>query len=243
MKDDIPRLRMFAGPNGSGKTTIKSVITAEMLGIYINPDEIENDINNYGFLNFQNYEINPAYQEVLNFLIHSPLLINKNLTNDINQLQWNENKLVFNNVKVNSYFASVIADFIRRKLVEEKKSFTFETVMSSSDKIQFLSDAQKKGYRTYLYYIATDDPGINISRIQYRVKMGGHAVTEDKIVKRYQSSIELLREAIKFTNRAYIFDNSTQEYIWLAEITDGKLLEIKNNHLPLWFRQAILDQF
>ena len=31
---------MFAGPNGSGKSTIKAVIRPELLGVYINPDEI-----------------------------------------------------------------------------------------------------------------------------------------------------------------------------------------------------------
>lgn len=44
MNIQIPRLRMFAGPNGSGKTTIKTVIRPELLGIYINPDEIEKNI-------------------------------------------------------------------------------------------------------------------------------------------------------------------------------------------------------
>ena len=41
MKLDIPRLRVFAGPNGSGKSTIKDVINTNLLGVYINPDEIE----------------------------------------------------------------------------------------------------------------------------------------------------------------------------------------------------------
>ena len=39
-----PRLRMFAGPNGSGKSTIKAVLRPELLGVYVNPDEIEQDI-------------------------------------------------------------------------------------------------------------------------------------------------------------------------------------------------------
>lgn len=45
MNKGIPRLRMFAGPNGSGKSTFKSIIRPELLGIYINPDEIEDDSN------------------------------------------------------------------------------------------------------------------------------------------------------------------------------------------------------
>jgi predicted ABC-type ATPase len=45
--ETTPRLRMFAGPNGSGKTTIKSVLNRKLLGIYINPDEIEAEINKF----------------------------------------------------------------------------------------------------------------------------------------------------------------------------------------------------
>ena len=40
----IPRLRMFAGPNGSGKSTLNAVINPSLLGVYVNPDEIEKQI-------------------------------------------------------------------------------------------------------------------------------------------------------------------------------------------------------
>lgn len=124
-------------------------------------------------------------------------------------MRFNDQKLSFHDVSPNAYFASVAADFIRQKLIERLKSFTFETVMSFPDKIEVLSKAQSKGYRTYLYYVATENPEINISRVRYRVSRGGHSVPEDKIVSRYKRSLDLLKQAIKFTHRAYIFDNST----------------------------------
>jgi predicted ABC-type ATPase len=49
----------------------------------------------------------------------------------------------------NAYFASVAADFIRQKLIETSKSFTFETVISFPDKIELLRKAQSRGYRAY----------------------------------------------------------------------------------------------
>jgi predicted ABC-type ATPase len=111
------------------------------------------------------------------------------------------------------------------------------------DKIEFLQRAQSNGYRTYLYYVATEDPAINISRVQYRVKMGGHSVPEDKIISRYKRSLDLLKEAIPFTNRAYIFDNSSHKHVWLAEITDGQLLEMKTDLVPAWFKNALESKF
>ena len=145
---------------------------------------------------------------------------------------------------VNAYFASVIADFLRCKLLERRIPFTIETVMSSPDKVKLLETAQRLGYRTYLYYIATDDPEINISRVRNRVRQGGHDVPEDKIVSRYGRSLNLLMDAIAHTNRAYIFDNSTQDQTrtWLAEVTDGRVLEMRTDLMPAWFKRAVWDK-
>ena len=55
MSTATPRMRMFAGPNGSGKSTIKGVIEPELLGVYINPDDIEKEIVSFGFLDFSFY--------------------------------------------------------------------------------------------------------------------------------------------------------------------------------------------
>ncbi|HHX7304724.1 TPA: zeta toxin family protein [Legionella anisa] len=243
MNNETPRLRMFAGPNGSGKSTFKSIIRPELLGVFVNPDEIEQAIQNYDFLDLKNYRVATTEEEILDYFYNSTLLKNADLLDDAFNLSFNDDKLSFFNVSVNAYFASVAADFIRHKLIECSKSFTFETVMSFTDKIELLQKAQSRGYRTYLYYVATEDPVINISRVSYRVKMGGHSVPEDKIVSRYQRSIDLLSEAIQFTNRAYIFDNSTHEHIWLAEITNGKSLEMKTDRVPAWFKKALGDKF
>lgn len=145
---------------------------------------------------------------------------------------------------VNSYFASVAADFLRQQLLVQKSSFTLETVMSSHDKVKLLEQAQQLGYRAYLYFIATDDPAINISRVENRVKQGGHPVPEQKIISRYHRSLDFLLDAIRYTNRAYIFDNSghNQERTWLAEITSGRDIEIKTDSVPAWFTKAVMGK-
>ncbi len=101
------------------------------------------------------------------------------------------------------------------------------------------------GQSTYLYFIATDDPAINVSRVRNRVRLGGHPVPEDKIAPRYHRSLALLPDAVRATNRAYIFDNSggRGEHTWLAEITDGRTLDLKTNPVPAWLKRALLDPF
>lgn len=146
------------------------------------------------------------------------------------------------NVEINSYFASVTADFIRRQLLLFGYSFSFETVMSSPDKIEFLLKARQQNYRTYLYYVATDDPEINISRVRRRVKTGRHDVPKNKIISRYYRSLDLLTEAVKHSNRAYIFDNSGKKSFLIAEVTNAETLEIKTTSLPLWCKKYLLDK-
>jgi predicted ABC-type ATPase len=235
---------MFAGPNGSGKSTLKSVLSPELLGVYLNPDEIENNIRAHGWLDLAAFDVSTSPEEILAFFKQATLLQKAGLTAAAECLRFSEGKLLFHDVAVNSYFASVAADFLRRKLMQRKTTFTIETVMSSPDKIALLEKAQALGYRTYLYYIATADPAINVSRVRSRVQQGGHDVPEDKIVSRYDRSLRLLMEAISHAHRAYIFDNSAdgQSRTWLAEITDGRVLELKTDRMPAWFKRAVWDK-
>ncbi len=238
----IPRLRMFAGPNGSGKSTLNSIISKELLGIYINPDEIEKEIVKFDFLDLSAYGIKTNKEEVLSFFENHPLLKKVDvLWDELYMLKFVDNKIDFSDILINSYYASVCADFIRHQLLKAKISFTFETVMSSKDKVEFLKKAQDAGYRTYLYFIATQDPTVNISRVHNRVKLGGHSVPKDKIVSRYYRSLKLLSEAVKYSSRAYIFDNSSQEKLWIAQINNGKVFTFKSEIVPQWVNEYLID--
>jgi predicted ABC-type ATPase len=219
----VPRLRMFAGPNGSGKSTIKAMVPKKLLGVYLNPDEIQKDIEDRGFLNVRDYGVETKREEILPFFLNSTLLQKAELDDEASCLHFTDGKLDFFEVSVNAYFASV---------------------MSSPDKVALLEKAQSLGYRTYLYYIATDDPAINVARVKARVNLGGHDVPESKIVTRYARSLDLLMEAVKHTNRAYLFDNSRQgsDRLWVAEITEGHDLELKCDPMPLWFQKSIWDK-
>jgi predicted ABC-type ATPase len=237
---------MFAGPNGSGKSTLKSYLPSALLGVYLNPDEIEQEIRGRGFLDFGGYGVTTTVAEVLPFFTGSSFLSAAGYAAASAKLGFAAGRLDFSRVEVNSYLASVAGDFLRQKLLAQQTTFTFETVMSHRSKVDLLAQAQAAGYRTYLYFVATDDPTINISRVRNRVKLGGHAVPEDRIAQRYHRSLGLLLEAIRHTNRAYVFDNSgdnaDHKHTWLAEITGGRTLELKTDRIPSWFKRALLDK-
>lgn len=237
--DSKPRLRMFAGPNGSGKSTIKEVLPPELLGVYINPDEIEKRLREDGGLPLADFAVTTSLEELQAFFRSARLLQRADLAGIVGQMSLADGVLCFGAAPINSYIASVTADFLRHQLLASQTSFTFETVMSSADKVEFLCKAHAQGFRTYLYFVATEDPEINISRVAARVQAGGHNVPEDKIRSRYTRSLGLLLQAIRCTDRAYIFDNSMDQRLWIAEVTDGRDVEVKTGQLPVWFVDAL----
>lgn len=237
---------MFAGPNGSGKSTLKSSLPVELLGVYLNADEIEGQVRETGYLDLSSYGVTAPRDDVLAFFTGSSFLESAGLGASARALAFAEGRLDFSHVPMNSYLASVVVDLLRTHLLQARTSFTFETVMSHPDKVEVLARARRAGFRTYLYFVATDDPAINISRVRNRVALGGHPVPEDRIVSRYHRSLDLLMDAIRHTHRAYIFDNSGDcsdpRQAWLAEVTDGAELELKSDQIPSWFRRAVLDK-
>jgi len=152
------------------------------------------------------------------------------------------NNLLSLSAVIDSYLAADLAEFIRQQLLEVGKSFTYETVMTHESKIGFLEHAQKNGYKVYLYYIATEDPAININRVAVRVAQEGHNVPPAVIESRYFRSLENLKNAVKKSNRAYVFDNSGKQAELIVEVADG--VDVRRNdaiEVPNWVANYLLS--
>lgn len=237
---------MFAGPNGSGKTTIiKNFPKKIPLGIYVNADDIEKELRETGYIALKKYELKSTTYEIQQFIktrgisgykLRRPQVFAK--------FSVRNNKLKINTKTINSYYSADIAEFIRQKLLVKGISFSFETVLSHASKLEFLKEARKAGYKVYLYYVATDSPEININRVGIRVAKNGHPVKSDIIRKRYYRSLELLLDTIKLSNRAYLFDNSGRYYELVAEVTEGKRVQVLDidKMIPSWFFQYVYEK-
>lgn len=218
------RMRVFAGPNGSGKTTIFKEILRNSkvnLGVYINADEIEMQLKEFQTVDFNQFQISVSDVQLKAFFIQSTFSPVKRSEPDLFQKLTVEKNVLTISTAVDSYLAADLAEFVRQCLVAQEISFTYETVLSFPDKIKFLEETRKKGYKVYLYFIATEDPYININRVNVRVAQNGHFVAPEIIRKRYYRSLNNLKNAVKQTNRAYIFDNTGTSANLVAEITDG----------------------
>lgn len=67
----------------------------------------------------------------------------------------------------------------------------------------------------------------------------------DKIVQRYKRCLELVAEALNQAYRAFLFDNSSDEPTWLAQLTpEGALqLKVEADALPGWFKTWVAPHF
>lgn len=229
---------MFAGPNGSGKSRIKSVLDSELLGVYLNADDIQRAFLAGGF-SIERLQLETSNEAISQFWSQASILPPGEREN-IPELADNIVRLY----EPNGYGAAAFTEFLRQELIQARVSFSFETVMSHRSKVDILSEAKRAGYRTYLYFICTEDPEINLARIKTRVSQGGHDVPEEKVRDRYKRSLALLPDAIRHCDRAYIFDNSAADAdrVWIAEFQQGRemRLNVPEDRLPSWFRNSVL---
>lgn len=108
--------------------------------------------------------------------------------------------------------AAQMAERMRKEAISEKKSFSFETVLSTDRNLSLLKHAKEEGYFIRCIYVLTVDPVINVARVKERVLSGGHGVPEDKIRIRYDRALKLLPELINLCDIVHIYDNSVQPY-------------------------------
>lgn len=104
--------------------------------------------------------------------------------------------------------AAKYATALREQCLNNLESCIFETVFSSEEKVTYLKRAEDLGYFVRLFFVSTDHPTINASRVAQRVMEGGHDVPIPKIVSRYYKAITNCCIASTFVDRLYVYDNS-----------------------------------
>ena len=238
-----PRLRMLAGPNGSGKSTLAAQLSSDYA------------VNLYRFLNadllfaevVQSHRTACPFSidnaELVQFVARSTYPREYKRPFESGEIYIDgEDYLHFSANGINSYSVAIVADFFKEQYLKHRISFSFETVFSHPAKIDILRRAQAAGFKTYMYFVATENPVINVNRIKERVALGGHDVPEEKTWSRYLRCMEQVRYALPYLNRAYFFDNSTEQSIYLAEYESEVGFSRHSELLPSWFRRFVLGE-
>ncbi|MBE7076515.1 MAG: hypothetical protein E7374_01330 [Clostridiales bacterium] len=136
--------------------------------------------------------------------------------------------------------ASKVATNLRNTLIEQRKDFAFETVLSTERNLNLMKNAKEKGYEIYCIYCLTRSPQINIDRVQQRVKEGGHSVDDETIEKRYIKCLELLPKVIEVSDKMFIYDNSDNYQLLLIK-KENNIIIITNDYNDEWLLQNIVN--
>ena len=145
------RLRVFAGPNGSGKSTVIQFVrnyivkgNAIDFGFYINADDIATKLR-AGSFRFHTYNILVNNKEFVKVTMGSGL-INEKFPEEIfkKSYKFKNNTIVLKDKDADERLAQIIADFLRKKLLQEKKRFSFETVFSHLSKLDIMQQAKDR---------------------------------------------------------------------------------------------------
>jgi len=104
------------------------------------------------------------------------------------------------------------AEALREQALQDRRDFTFETVMSTDRNLKLLKKAKEAGYFVRCFYILTADSAINVSRVLVREKRGGHGVPEEKIRSRYEKALKLIPDLIRVCDVMHIYDNTSEPF-------------------------------
>lgn len=145
----------------------------------------------------------------------------------------------------------------RDAALHQQRDHAFETVMSHPSHIDHMAKAEAMGFEVRLYFVATEDPSINLARVANRVFHGGHPVPSDRVVGRYHRCLRNLPGAIRTADVSAIFDNSSadrplrllariQRLAGRAFLTHGDIAvqgngKVDPNDIPVWWLEILLQ--
>lgn len=118
------------------------------------------------------------------------------------------------------------------KLLASGESFAFETTLSTRSYMQFIDRAKKSGYQVTCLFFWLYSEELAISRVQTRVKEGGHHIPEDVIRRRYKSGLKnLFKLFLARVDNWLLVNNSGDNYEIIAE---GAMGEETIHNAALW---------
>ena len=129
----------------------------------------------------------------------------------------------------------------RERCLAELKSHIFETVMSATDKVDYILRAKEAGFFVRLFFVSTESPTINAKRVANRVLNGGHDVPIPKIISRYDKSIANCIALAPYVDRLYVYDNSIEntEARLLFRMSNGKVVKSYTDDVPGWAKTIL----
>ncbi len=135
----------------------------------------------------------------------------------------------------------------KQKAIKARLSFAFETNFSSADPMKTAREFKKAGYHIHFIFMGLSSILESLERVAWRVRLGGHKVSEESIRYNYEHGYKNLYKYITEFDTVLIIDNSIS--LVGKVVIPKRILHIENGEVslipeeyPAWV-QPILDTF
>ncbi len=105
--------------------------------------------------------------------------------------------------------AREIALAYREALLKDGENVIFESVASHPSHVDDLKRIKDRGNKIIVVYVGTNNPAINIERIKNRGRENDAFLNDERVIRRRQNSLKLLKDFIAISDEAVVFDNTT----------------------------------
>lgn len=146
-------------------------------------------------------------RKLANAALVNPDVIAKKMANDLNFA--NVNKLPKELKTHVDTSAARGAILYRDELIKAKKDLVIETTASSVGVLKLIDHAKDNGYKVTVNYLMLQEPQLNISRVEARVKKGDHYVDPETIQRRYYKAKNLIADICIRAGKFKLYDNSS----------------------------------
>lgn len=144
-----------------------------------------------------------------------------------------------------SYINENIFTQEKQKALASRLNYAFETNFSSNDPMETAREFKSAGYDIHLLFMGLDILNDSIQRVSYRVRKGGHRVSEDSIRFNYEFGFKNLYTYVTEFDSVTLFDNgiALSEYELvipqkILHIESGRVF-IRTKDYPAWAKPVI----
>jgi len=115
-----------------------------------------------------------------------------------------------------------------RSLIEAKASFAIESTLSGKTYVALIREARSRGYRFLLHYILIGSGAQAVGHVALRVRLGGHHVPEDDVLRRFdRSRRHFIADYLQLADEWVLWDNQSPPHRRIADSSTHTLEELK----------------
>lgn len=119
--------------------------------------------------------------------------------------------------------------------------FTQETTLSGSLTARTARSAKERGYIIRMYYVGLGSVEESLTRIENRVRKGGHGIPEEDVRRRFENRVKSLAAVLPYCDEATFYDNDNG-FVAVGEYRNGRIICYEG--CPQWIQKfsEILNQ-